>query len=182
MSRKSAPLRPRHARFRAAAATVLAGSCLLLLGGCGSSEQALTANEKDQALVALDRVEQAVEKGRCKQATLAAQRLSGIALSVSQSASSEFRDAFRQSTDRLEELVAQQCEDALPKPTDGGASPPTGTTGSTETPPVTDTPAPAPTPTPDTGKPTPPDDGGGAAPAPGGAPAPAPGSGGVRPG
>lgn len=180
ISQKSTAPRSASARFHVAAAIGTACICLLSLSGCGSSEQALTANEKDQALAALDRVEQAFEKGRCKQATLAAQRLSGIALSVSQSASSEFRDAFRQSTDRLEELVAQECEDALPEPTDGGASPPTGATGVSETSPAPETPAPSPTP--DQGEPAPPADDGGAAPDPGGAPAPAPDSGGVRPG
>ena len=180
MGPKSTTQRPTSARFGVGAATGLACVCLLFLAGCGSSEQALTANQKDQALAALDSVDQAVKDGHCKQATLAAQKLSAITLTVSQSASSEFQDAFRQGSDRLEELVAQECEDALLEPTDGGASPPTGTTGVSETPPATD--APAPSPTPDQGQPEPPADDGGGAPDPGGAPAPAPDSGGVRPG
>ncbi len=143
--------------------------------GCGVQQQ-LTSAEVDEALAALDAVEQAVDEGRCEDARDAAQRLSNQALQTT--GNGDFVSAYRESADRLEELVARQCEEAPSEPTGPtgptGASEPTGPTGQN------DEGTPRPTPpdnnggqgNPDDGQQQPDDNGGGVG---------NPDSGGVRP-
>lgn len=106
--------------------------CLLAVAGCGNSPQ-LTSGEADRALTLLDSVQQYVDEGKCKRASAEAQKLSSLALAVGSSASDSFRDAFRESTDRLEELVTEQCEQADEPTGPTGATPATGSTGPTGT-------------------------------------------------
>lgn len=97
--------------------------CLLVFAGCGT-QQELSASEVDAGLARLDEVEQAIDDGDCERARAAAQGLSDLALTAGGSQS--FQDAYRESVDRLEELVAKECE---PAPTEA-----TGSTGPTEAP------------------------------------------------
>jgi hypothetical protein len=97
--------------------------CLLAIAGCGT-QQELSASEVDAGLARLDEVERAIDDGDCARARAAAQGLSDLALTAG--GSQNFQDAYRESVDRLEELVATECE---PAPTEA-----TGSTGPTESP------------------------------------------------
>lgn len=122
--------------------------CLFALAGC-AAEQQLTASEVDASLAALDAVESSLDDGDCAAAKDAARRVSNITVAVSADAGDDFREAYRQSADRLEELVAEQCEQAPTKET--GPTGDTGETGATGPVDVPPDDGGTPAPTPDTG-------------------------------
>ncbi len=126
-TKRGAALNRRHAAICAALLLYL-----FALAGCGAQQQ-LTAGETDAALAALDDVERAVDDGDCRRAEAAARKLSALALATDNQGDGDFSDAYRQSTERLEELVARECEPAPSEPTGAsGVTGETGTTGATD--------------------------------------------------
>lgn len=97
--------------------------------GCGGSQETFTAGEADRALAALDALEAAVAEGHCGTAESRVNALIGQAQAVNRDRA-DLGAAYAQSVDRLQQLVADECREATPEPTE----PATGETGQTETP------------------------------------------------
>lgn len=134
-------------------------AAILVVGGCGGSQERFTSGESDRALAALDTLEAAVAQGRCGVAQSRVRALIGQAQSINKDRP-DLGAAYAESLQRLESLVASECEQRKPEPTEpvtgetGATAEPTGTTSEpTGVPEPTGTPeptAPAPAPTPET--------------------------------
>lgn len=100
---------------------------LAVVSGCGGSNEKFTSSEADNALAALDAVQQNVDDGRCSRA-----RSRVNALAVQSTRVNEDRpdlgEAYASSVARLQTLVERECVEIKPdSPTPATAA--TGTTG-----------------------------------------------------
>ncbi|MBI2691093.1 MAG: hypothetical protein HYX29_04015 [Solirubrobacterales bacterium] len=117
-----------------AAAAALLFAVIAVISGCGNSSEKFSNSEADNALTALDAVQQYVDEGRCNRA-----RSRVRALAVQSTRINDDRpklgEAYASSVARLQTLVERECVEITPDmPTPETAA--TGATGDEPTEPV----------------------------------------------
>lgn len=118
---------------RAAAAALLC-ALIVVISGCGSSNEKFTDSEADNALAALDAVQEYVDEGRCNSARSRVNALAVQSTRINDDRP-ELGEAYASSVARLQTLVERECVEITPDmPTPETAA--TGATGEEPTEPV----------------------------------------------
>jgi hypothetical protein len=100
---------------------------LVVASGCGSSKETFTSSEADNALAALDAVQQYVDDGRCSRAKSRVNALAVQSTRINKDRP-DLGEAYASSVARLQSLVERECvEIKADSPTPSTAE--TGTTG-----------------------------------------------------
>lgn len=118
---------------RAVAAALL---CVLIVvvSGCGNSDEKFSDSEADNALAALDAVQEYVDEGRCNRARSRVNALAVQSTRINDDRP-ELGEAYASSVARLQTLVERECVEITPDaPTPETAA--TGATGEEPTEPV----------------------------------------------
>lgn len=100
---------------------------LAVASGCGSSDEKFSGSEADNALAALDAVQEYVDEGRCNRARSRVNALAVQSTRINDDRP-ELGEAYASSVARLQTLVERECVEIKPdSPTPETAE--TGTTG-----------------------------------------------------
>lgn len=117
-----------------AAAAALICALIAVVSGCGSSNQKFSSSEADNALAALDAVQEYVDEGRCNRARSRVNALAVQSTRINDDRP-ELGEAYASSVARLQTLVERECVEITPDmPTPETAA--TGSTGNSPTEPV----------------------------------------------
>lgn len=117
-----------------AAAAALICAFIAVASGCGSSDEKFSNSEADNALAALDAVQQYVDEGRCNRARSRVNALAVQSTRINDDRP-ELGEAYASSVARLQTLVERECVEITPDmPTPETAA--TGATGQEPTEPV----------------------------------------------
>lgn len=107
---------------------------IAVVSGCGSSDEKFSASEADNALAALDAVQEYVDEGRCNRARSRVNALAVQSTRINEDRP-ELGEAYASSVARLQTLVERECVEITPDmPTPETAA--TGATGEEPTEPV----------------------------------------------
>lgn len=118
---------------RAAAAALLC-ALIAVISGCGSANEKFSDSEADNALAALDAVQEYVDEGRCNRARSRVNALAVQSTRINDDRP-ELGEAYASSVARLQTLVERECVEITPDaPTPETAA--TGATGEEPTEPV----------------------------------------------
>jgi hypothetical protein len=118
---------------RAVAAALLC-ALIAVISGCGSSDEKFSDSEADNALAALDAVQEYVDEGRCNSARSRVNALAVQSTRINDDRP-ELGEAYASSVARLQTLVERECVEIKPDmPTPETAA--TGATGEEPTEPV----------------------------------------------
>ena len=117
-----------------AAAAALICALIAVVSGCGSSNEKFSDSEADNALAALDAVQEYVDEGRCNSARSRVNALAVQSTRINDDRP-ELGEAYASSVARLQTLVERECVEITPDiPTPETAA--TGATGDEPTEPV----------------------------------------------
>ncbi|MGH2958890.1 MAG: hypothetical protein ACRDKE_04750 [Solirubrobacterales bacterium] len=120
-----------------AAAAALICALIAVVSGCGSADEKFSASEADNALAALDAVQENVDEGRCNRARSRVNALAVQSTRINEDRP-ELGEAYASSVARLQTLVERECVEITPDmPTPETAA--TGATGDEPTEPVNPT-------------------------------------------
>jgi hypothetical protein len=108
------------------AAAILICASLVVVSGCGSSNEKFSSSEADNALAALDAVQEYVDEGRCNSARSRVNALAVQSTRINQDRP-DLGEAYASSVARLQTLVERECVEIKPD----SATPETSQTGST---------------------------------------------------
>lgn len=107
---------------------------IAVVSGCGSSDEKFSSSEADNALAALDAVQEYVDEGRCNSARSRVNALAVQSTRINEDRP-ELGEAYASSVARLQTLVERECVEIKPDmPTPETAA--TGATGEEPTAPV----------------------------------------------
>lgn len=117
-----------------AAAAALTCALIAVISGCGSSDEKFSNSEADNALAALDAVQEYVDEGRCNRARSRVNALAVQSTRINDDRP-ELGEAYASSVARLQTLVERECVEIKPDtPTPETSA--TGATGEEPTEPV----------------------------------------------
>lgn len=133
---------PRNPGFptvlRHVAAAAIFVALVAFVSGCGSSNEKFTDSEADNALAALDAIQEYVDEGRCERASRRVNALAAQSTRINNDRA-QLGEAYASSVARLQTLVTRECVEIMPTSPTPAVTESTGETGGPDVQPTQET-------------------------------------------
>lgn len=124
--------------WRHIAAVAIFVALLAFVSGCGSTDETFSNSEADNALAALDAIQEYVDEGRCERASRRVNALAAQSTRINNDRP-QLGEAYASSVARLQTLVTRECVEIMPTSPTPAVTESTGETGGPDVPPTSDT-------------------------------------------